>query len=85
MKNRDMGNTQWLGSEADLWNNVPQEDLVAIRAREYSDAMTTWFATHFIDLYHRYIGRYIHKVPKDSIRGRSRRANHMPAELPKTK
>ena len=56
------GNMQFLGFEAELWNNTPQEELVAIKAREYSDAWTDWFATRFVVLYHRYIGKHIFRV-----------------------
>ncbi|KAK5090277.1 hypothetical protein LTR05_000448 [Lithohypha guttulata] len=60
------GGMQCPALELKVFTQPTLDELVVVKAREYSDAMTTWFATSFIHIYHKYLGKYIHKDSDDA-------------------
>lgn len=62
MFTEENGNMRCPDIEFRLFTETPQDELIAIKAREYSDTVTRWFATRFVLVYHRFIDQHIHKV-----------------------
>ena len=61
----DDGNGEYiflLGQDRAVWWDTPLRDLVALYAREYEDAISSWLTEKALFYYNRFIGHRFQKV-----------------------
>lgn len=55
-KNGESNRVFLLGEDRDVWLNTPLCDLVALHARQYEDAISSWITTKALLWYHKALG-----------------------------